>query len=411
MSLIFNYPKNETYVFGVSGGPDSMALLNMLHEQEYSLVVCLVNYNTRKESSFEQKMVEKYCFDKGIIFETIDVIYYKKYGNFEAWARDVRYSFFKETLNKHNAKAVFVAHHMDDLLETYLIQKQRKNITKYYGLKETSELLGMNVIRPLLSLDKKSLMEYCHKNKVPYSIDSTNLETTHLRNKIRNNILNLYTDKDKRNLLKEIELENKKRKENLLVLEKYIQLEKIPIKEFLKLEEVEKQLIIHEIIVSKVQEIVNRLSWYRINDLLRILQSNKPNVCIKIYGSYYFIREYNYFYVDKIEGEYSFSYIMEKPGVLNTKEFSCDFSIDTSNLKIYEDSYPLTFRNVNENDKVKIGNIIKKVNRLLIEDKVPLKQRKKYPIVLDKDGKIVYIPLYRSEIQKTIAYKLKFMLK
>lgn len=411
MSLIFNYSKNDTYVIGVSGGPDSMALLDMLHEQGYSLVVCLVNYNTRKESSIEQKMVEKYCFDRGITFETIDVIYYKKYGNFEAWARDVRYSFFKETLKKHEAKGVFIAHHLDDLLETYLIQKQRNNITKYYGLKETSELLGMKVIRPLLRLDKKSLMAYCQKNNIPYSIDSTNLETTHLRNKIRNSVLNSYTDKDKRNLLNEIEFENKKRKENLLVLEKYVQFDKVPIEEFMKLEEVEKQLIIHEMIVNKVQEVVNRLSWYRINDLIRMLQSNKPNVCIKIYRSYYFIREYNYFYVDKIEEDYSFSYIMEKPGILNTKEFSCDFSIDTSNLKIYEDSYPLTFRNVNENDKVKIGNIIKKVNRLLIEDKVPLKQRKKYPIVLDKDGKIVYIPLYRSEIQKTIAYKLKFMLK
>lgn len=411
MSLIFNYSKNDTYVIGVSGGPDSMALLDMLHEQGYSLVVCLVNYNTRKESSIEQKMVEKYCFDRGITFETIDVIYYKKYGNFEAWARDVRYSFFKETLKKHEAKGVFIAHHLDDLLETYLIQKQRNNITKYYGLKETSELLGMKVIRPLLRLDKKSLMAYCQKNNIPYSIDSTNLETTHLRNKIRNSVLNSYTDKDKRNLLNEIEFENKKRKENLLVLEKYVQFDKVPIEEFMKLEEVEKQLIIHEMIVNKVQEVVNRLSWYRINDLIRMLQSNKPNVCIKIYRSYYFIREYNYFYVDKIEEDYSFSYIMEKPGILNTKEFSCDFSIDTSNLKIYEDSYPLTFRNVNENDKVKIGNIIKKVNRLLIEDKVPLKQRKKYPIVLDKEGKIVYIPLYRSEIQKTIAYKLKFMLK
>lgn len=60
---------------------------------------------------------------------------------------------------------------------------------------------------------------------------------------------------------------------------------------------------------------------------------------------------------------------------------------------------------------VLIGEINKKVNRILIDEKVPLKKRCKYPVVVDKNGKIVYIPLYRSEIQKKIANKLKFVLK
>ena len=196
-----------------------------------------------------------------------------------------------------------------------------------------------------------------------------------------------------------------------MAIEKFASLDKVSINDFLGLTDIEKQLLIYEIITRKVQEAVGRLSWYRINELIKILSSNKPNVCIKIFGSYYFIREYNYFYVDEIQETKDFAYIMEKPGILNTKEFSCDFSCDTTRLKIYDTSYPLTFRNVKENDKVKIGEITKKVNRLLIEDKVPLKQRKKYPVVMDKEGKIVYIPLYRSETQKTIANKLKFMLK
>lgn len=411
MKKEFNYSKKETYVVGVSGGPDSMALLDMLYHQNYSLVVCLVNYNTRKESRLEQEMVRKYCFERKIVFETIDVLYYKKYGNFEAWARDVRYNFFKETLLKYKAFGVFIAHHQDDLLETYIIQTQRKNITKYYGLKEETYLLGMKVIRPLLKYSKKELLNYCQKNNIPYSIDSTNLENNQLRNKIRNSVLNNYSKEQKQRLLLEIENQNKKRSDNLKVLEKYCDFAKVPIEDFLALKEIEQQLIVYEMIVSKVDNMINRLSWYRINELIKILQSNKPNVCIKIYGSYYFIREYNYFYVDMIEESTQYSYVMNKPGTLNVKEFSCDFNLDTNFLKITTDSYPLTFRNVKENDKVKIGNIIKKVNRLLIEDKVPLKLRKKYPVVEDKEGKIVYIPLYRSEIQKKIAYKLKFMLK
>ena len=411
MEAKFTYPKDRTYVVGVSGGPDSMALLDLLYNQDYSLVVCMVNYHTRSESDYEQSLVKDFCFNRNIPFETIDVIYYKKYGNFEAWARDVRYSFFKECVLKHNAEGVFVAHHQDDLLETYLIQKHRKNVTKYFGLKEERILLGVKILRPLLQFTKKQLMDYCNKNNVPYSIDSTNLENNHLRNKIRNNILSKYCEEERKDLLDEIVAKNEKRKKNLLAIEKFASLDKVSINDFLGLTDIEKQLLIYEIITRKVQEAVGRLSWYRINELIKILSSNKPNVCIKIFGSYYFIREYNYFYVDEIQERKDFAYIMEKPGILNTKEFSCDFSCDTTRLKIYDTSYPLTFRNVKENDKVKIGEITKKVNRLLIEDKVPLKQRKKYPVVMDKEGKIVYIPLYRSETQKTIANKLKFMLK
>jgi tRNA(Ile)-lysidine synthase len=356
-------------------------------------------------------MVKKYCYDRRINFETIDVLYYQKYGNFEAWARDVRYTFFKEIAVKYSAEAVFVAHHLDDLLETYLIQKRRRNIVKYYGLKEETNLLGIKIIRPLLSLDKKDLLAYCEFNKLPFSIDSTNLENNHLRNKIRNKELKLYSDKEKLDLLEEIKLKNLNRKKNLEVLENFSKIEKISIEEFLKLEDVEKQLIIYEIITNKTDINLNKLSWYRINDLIRILQSKKPNVCIQLSGSYYFIREYDYFYVDKIEEKQGYSYVMEKPGIIDNERFYCDFTCDTSQLKIYESSYPLTFRNVEEKDKVKIGNLTKKVNRLLIEEKIPLKDRKEYPIVLDKEGNVVYIPLYRSETQKTIANKLKFMLK
>ena len=94
----FNYDKNKVYVIGVSGGPDSMALLHMLIKQKYNLIVCNVNYNTRKESSLEQEMVKKYCLERNIAFEGISVNYSKLEGNFEAWARDIRYQFFKEKL-------------------------------------------------------------------------------------------------------------------------------------------------------------------------------------------------------------------------------------------------------------------------------------------------------------------------
>ena len=407
----FTYDKEKTYIVGVSGGPDSMALLSMLHNEGYNLIACLVNYNTRQESFIEQESVRKFCFKNKILFETIDVLYYKRYGNFEAWARDVRYRFFKEILDKNSAEGVFVAHHKDDLLETYLMQKQRRIITKHYGLKEVTTLFDMKVIRPLLGYTKEELVKYCNDNNVIYSIDSTNLESDHLRNKIRNNVLSTYSTSQKDELINKIELDNFKRKKNLENICKFTQLDKVNIDEFNSLEEVEKQLLIFEIISKKMKDKLPRLTYFRIHEMIRLLQSNKPNVCIKISGLYYFIREYNFFYVDKLVSEEEYSYVMESPSKLNTNLFECDFTVDTSFLKITNESYPLTFRNVRKEDEVTIGKVTKKANRILIDEKVPLRNRKKYPVVEDKNGKIVYIPLYRSQIQKNIANKLKFMLK
>ncbi len=411
MSITFKYDKTKTYIVGVSGGPDSMALLDMLYKMKYNVVACLVNYNTRKESEYEQKMVREYCHQRNIFFETIDVIYYKRYGNFEAWARDIRYKFFRENMIKYDAYGVFIAHHQDDLLETYLLQKQRRIITKYYGLKEESLILNMKVLRPLLKFSKEELVSYCEKNLIPYSIDSTNLENEHLRNKIRNKILLNYSKVEKEKLLTKIELDNIKRRNNLLNVSRIYNKEKIEISKFNQLSDIEKQLLIFQLINETLGENFIKLTYYRINEMIKLLLSNKPNVCHRISGLYYFIREYDFFYVGKLDENIAYCYCMEVPSVLDVKEFSCDFRCDTSFLKIDHDSYPLIFRNAKKEDKVLIGSINKKVNRLLIDEKIPQNKRNKYPVVLDKNNKIVYIPLYRSEIQKKIANKLKFVLK
>lgn len=410
MSNTFNYDKSKTYIVGVSGGPDSMALLNMLYEDSYNLVVCLVNYNTREESSIEQQMVKKYCLERRITYETIDVLYYKKYGNFEAWARDIRYKFFAENVNKHQADGVFIAHHQDDLLETYLLQKQRHIITKYFGLKEETTILNIRVFRPLLNKTKEDLVNYCKEKNIPYSIDSTNLENEHLRNKIRNNILSNYSKEDKTKLLEKIEQDNEKRRLNLIRVNEIYKNDRVNIEKFNTLNEVEKQLLVYQMVNDKVEGKI-KLTYYRIHEMIKLLQSNKPNVCHKISGLYYFIREYDFFYVGKENKDSTYVYYMYEPSILDVNEFSCDFRCDTSYLKIDQTSYPLMFRNARKEDVILFGDIRKKVNRILIDEKIPLKKREKYPVVLDKNGKIVYIPLYRSEMQKKMANKLKFVIK
>ena len=148
------YENKNKYVVAVSGGTDSMALLSMMLEKKCSLVVAFVNYHTRKESDKEEDMVKSFCALHNVKCYVKDAYSSSKKGNFEAWARDVRYAFFKEVYTKEKASSLIVAHHKDDLIETYLMQKKRGAIVSYYGIKETTTINAMKVARPLLSYRK-----------------------------------------------------------------------------------------------------------------------------------------------------------------------------------------------------------------------------------------------------------------
>ncbi len=408
---IKDYDLSKTYLIGVSGGPDSMALLDLLIKKKLNLVVCHCNYHTRNESDKEEVLVKSFCEKHNVKFELHSCRYDDTKGNFEAWAREERYLFFKDVFNKYHADGVFIAHHFDDSLETYLMQKQRGSIVSYFGLREENNIFGINVYRPLLNYTKEELVKYCETNNIPYSIDVTNLMDVHLRNRIRNHDLKNMSFDDKQKLIEEMNKENEYYQEKLKQIDKYLTEDKIKISEFLFLNEFQRQVIIFNMIVTKVPTLINKISYYRINELIRILFCSKASSQAKLNDEYYFSKEYDYFTIRKVNEENDYSYTLDKPGTLDTKEFSCDFNIDTTFLKITPSSYPLTFRNVKDGDEVKIGEQIKKVNRILIDEKVPYISRKHYPVVTDNKGVIVYIPLFKSSRQKDIATKLKFVLK
>ncbi|WP_339022782.1 tRNA lysidine(34) synthetase TilS [Spiroplasma endosymbiont of Crioceris asparagi] len=196
---------NLKIVVGVSGGPDSMFLLNkILKEKKYKdLIVCHVNYHLREESNFDQEIVEKYCKSKNIKLEVLDLNY--KTGNVEEWARVQRYYFFQKILKKNNFDVVCVAHIQNDLIETYLIQKQRQNIVNFYGLKKEQHFDKIKVIRPIIEFKKSDILKLLHQENVNYAIDKSNFDTKYLRNKIRKELDESSFEK----LLSEIKEKNK----------------------------------------------------------------------------------------------------------------------------------------------------------------------------------------------------------
>ena len=200
MEEVYNFIRNEidlspgdAIVVGVSGGPDSMALLYILNEfkikMDLKLICAHINHSKRKESDEEEAYVKKYCKDNNIIFECIKIT---KWGddNFENEARSVRYNFFEELIYNYDAKYLMTAHHADDLIETILMRIVRGSTLKgYSGFSKIVEKDGYKIVRPLITLTKDEILEFDRLNNIKYYIDSTNNENIHTRNRYRHTIL------------------------------------------------------------------------------------------------------------------------------------------------------------------------------------------------------------------------------
>ena len=198
MELVIKYLRNllqinDTIIVATSGGPDSMALLNLLcdkkSEKNLNIIVAHVNHNVRTESKEEEILVKDYCENKNIIFESM-IIEETIEKNFEMEARKIRYEFFNKLIEKYNAKYLFTAHHGDDLVETILMRLNRGSILKgYKGIETEVKKKNYTLVRPLLWVNKKDILEYVDANKIPYALDYTNEENEHTRNRFRHHVL------------------------------------------------------------------------------------------------------------------------------------------------------------------------------------------------------------------------------
>jgi bifunctional protein TilS/HprT len=131
--------KNRKYLVGVSGGVDSMALLDMLVKKAYNVIVVHYNYHFREDSDLDENLVRSYCQNHHLPFYVRqgDKKEYQK-GNFEMLAREKRYAFYKEIGDLNGIDTIILGHHLNDHLETIVMQLQRHNTKGYLGIKEQS---------------------------------------------------------------------------------------------------------------------------------------------------------------------------------------------------------------------------------------------------------------------------------
>lgn len=182
-----NYLKRDDFVIaGISGGPDSMLLLYLLHRSGIKTVSVHCNYGLRgKASDQDQKLVEQMSSMWGIECVSVRLDLEQAGGdNFQNWARERRYEILYDLKREFQADYITTAHHQDDQVETILQKILRGSGTiawKGMSVKEG------DLFRPLLGIAKDEIMQFVQEFSIPYRIDGTNEESTYARNFLRNN--------------------------------------------------------------------------------------------------------------------------------------------------------------------------------------------------------------------------------
>jgi tRNA(Ile)-lysidine synthase len=204
--LLRSFPPDARYLIGVSGGRDSVALLDWLVSLGYEeLVVCHLNHRLRGRSSdadarFVKGLVQRYKHGLAgqIRFEpgaaNIRALGKKQKMSIETAAREARYAFFAKTARRRNCRTIFVAHHADDLVETFLINLFRGAGSA--GLSAMREIstrqvdgIDLTIVRPLLCIWRKEIDDYIRRHRLSFREDDTNKSLTPLRNRIRHQII------------------------------------------------------------------------------------------------------------------------------------------------------------------------------------------------------------------------------
>ncbi|WP_151737917.1 tRNA lysidine(34) synthetase TilS [Paenibacillus tengchongensis] len=190
---------HDTIIVAVSGGPDSVALLRILHHISLTrtplMLVCAhVNHGFRAESAAEAELVRNLAAELGLPFElaSFDIPALAASSGLgpEGTAREKRYEFLIATARRYGARSVALAHHADDQAETVLMRLLRgSGLTGLAGMRWKRSEKKVELIRPFLRINKTALVGLCLSNGFPFAEDSSNLETKYRRNSVRLEIL------------------------------------------------------------------------------------------------------------------------------------------------------------------------------------------------------------------------------
>jgi len=401
---------NEYIVIGVSAGPDSMALLHILKNNLKQKIICAhINHNKRIESIDEENYLKEYCKKNNLIFECLKINSYEK-PNFENEAREKRYKFYEEILKKYHSKTLFLAHHGDDLIETVLMKIIRgSNIEGYAGIKKYSHLENYTIIRPLLEYTKEDIIAYNKKNNIKYYEDITNKDTNYTRNRYRHNLLPLLKKEDKLVHLKFLKYSNQ-------LQEYYNYIDKISKEKTKKIfknnqfdidqlnleDDFIKKNIIFKILSNIYENKANIIKDKHIEAIDKLTKNKKPNIEINLPKNIIAKKTYNIINIEKKlnnNSNQNYKIKFDKKVKINNITISAIKNSETDGnnicrLNSKNIKLPLYLRNKKNGDFIEILGLNgrKKIKDIFIDNKIPKDERDNYPILVDANDTILWIP-------------------
>ncbi len=297
----------DKIVLGVSGGPDSIAMLDIFKDLRnilgFKIYVCHVNHMIRGQDAMnDQKYVEQYCKKNQIEFFTkninvVEIANKQKIGTEEA-GRNARYQFFEEVLKNTGANKIATAHNKNDNAETVLMHLLRGSGLS--GLKGINPIRNNKYIKPLIECERQEIENYCKEKNLNPCIDKTNFENTYTRNKIRNVVIPYIKNQFNPNIIETltrlsevvsnedefIEKIINKEFNRLVLLQNDEQID-LNLKEFNLLDNVIKSRMIL-FVVKKIFGSVNGIEKVNITEIINLCEKNignkflKPNKNLKV---------------------------------------------------------------------------------------------------------------------------------
>ncbi len=424
--------KNDRIIAAISGGIDSMVLLHWLVELRDKLnldiIVCHVNHNRRLESKNEAIFVKENAEKYQLPFILFDY-HYTENGNFHHAARKARYDFFHEIAKTFNATKIVLAHQADDLAETILMRLVRgSSLAGYAGIREKARFRDIEIVRPLLGVSREEIILYQQKHDILYMEDNSNQSDAYTRNRFRHQVIPLLKQENPKYIDKFLQFS-----EYLECAHDYIETEAekylatnvaftdkeagLSRKSLLTLPKIIRYEIL-KLVIDRISKDKVEVSYSQFQDLDQMINEDKPHLEIDIANDITALKSYDAITVAAFrpateEYEYTIGDFGETP---LSGGYSLLISKNNSNLsgKYHELWYndldlvfPLKIRNRRPGDRVSLPGGTKKLKSVFIDRKVPHLQRDRLPLVFDRNGKLLWIPMIHK--QKTEGEKCLYL--
>jgi tRNA(Ile)-lysidine synthase len=421
--------ENKSIVVGVSGGPDSLALLHYLWLQKeknnLSIVAAHVDHMFRGQESLEDALfVKDYCEKQDIPFEMarIDVpeIIRRTKKNSQAASRQARYAFFEEIMEKYNCEYLALGHHGDDQVETILMRLTRGSSgAARAGIPFTRPIGKGFIFRPFLSLTKAELNEYCQKQNLAPRMDPSNKKNIYSRNRFRNEVLPFLKGENK-NVHEHFQRFSEDVQNDEILLQELtvqrmnkvmkmgdgnkITIDIIPFLEVpIPLQRRGIQLILNYL----YKVIPVSLSALHIDHVLSLVRHHHPSGTLDLPDGLKVIRSYSLlsFQFEVIEGS-PYSFILSEPGTVELPDgasIRMDIideikNIDTKGnyalFPVDKIKLPIEIRTRQIGDRMNLKGMsgTKKLKDIFIDSKIPIQDRDTWPVITDKNGWIIWLP-------------------